>query len=413
MAGAEGPASEPAQEGSKKMAPQPSQKRPATSTQAAGLDAIGAEVEQIGLQWTLIPQYEIGSLDLAKRVQVRDSHHADAFAPKEHAERYAIQMKQSVFPPGVVTKDGWLVDGATRTAGCIINGTPHFPFVELDVEWEKAPERTRREIRVLAETLNCANGLPMTAQERRAAIDDMLALNFRQEQIARRLGVTTSTVTAAKREAEAKTRLAAAEVDGSGIKPAALRALGTRDVLALNDAPYRELADLASQAGMKSAEIAETARTARVAGSDDGALEVISNVRSALSDRIRQKALTGKASASPAPQSRQMRLHLGFINARAGQEQALAETDPAHVDDYVAMLDKAIAVLNKVRYIQPVERPGSGPGGGSLWQKPAYLQTGNQEGGEPAPAPPADPPSSRGRPTLSMKKGAGKPGQQS
>jgi hypothetical protein len=194
-------------------------------------------------------EYDLDQLDIEnRRVQCRDSNHV---APPETTARFAIQMAHSMFPPIIVTRDAWTVDGNTRVAAKRERGEHSYPAFIIDLDYKGASDQDARRLNILAATLNCRGGLVLSFEERRRAVEDMIAENWLADQIARAIGVTKSVVTQVKHEVSAQARLSAFGIVGSRqISIGALRALGTPEVLALNDAPYRALAALAIEAGL-------------------------------------------------------------------------------------------------------------------------------------------------------------------
>jgi hypothetical protein len=314
----------------------------ATSTAQAESTAI-TEIERLGFKWTEVAQYDLTRVSVEQRVQVREPRH---YAPKESVERYAIQMAHSVFPPIVVTADDWIVDGNTRVGAALRRDTKFFPAIVLGIAWGGASTKQRDELYALAATLNAQNGVPLTARETREVTARFVALGWKAEQIGRAIGVRASGVTAVKKEIDAATKLRHVGLDPNGsLNGASLRALGTKEALGLNDLPYKELAKIAADAGLNASEIVTAAKEARAAGSDTGAAEVLTALRTEMGDRIREQSLTGHAKP---PVSRQLRQHLGFVTKFAGREQELIETDPKVSPTHLETLENAVRVLTAV-----------------------------------------------------------------
>lgn len=314
------------------------------------------EIERLGFGWKEVGDYDLTRIDRENRsVQVRESAH---YAPKEAVERYAIQMGETVFPPIVVTEDDWIVDGNTRVEAKLLRKEKFSTAIMLDVEWKGASPKQRDLLYALAATLNAMNGTALTAQETRKAAASLIALGWKTEQIGRAIGLASGGVTKVKREIDAAAKLERVGMDPNGsVKGASLRALGAKDVVGLNDVPFRELAKLAADAGLNASEITATAKEARATGSDTAAVDFISKLRTEHGDRIRERELTG--SGKP-PMSRQLRQHLGFVvryheesgTEYAGREQELIETDPKVNDMHRETLTKALAVLARVYEMQ-------------------------------------------------------------
>jgi ParB-like chromosome segregation protein Spo0J len=320
----------------------------ATSVTQADPKAI-PEIERLGFRWTEVAQYDLSRLSPDRRVQVRELGH---YAPKDAVERYAVQMAHSEFPPVIVTADGWIVDGNTRIGAAQVRGNKFFPAYVLDVEYagQRTTTKQKNELHALAATLNAQNGTPLTHKEIREVAARFIDLGWKAEQIARAIGVKPAGVTQVKKEITAAAKLKRVGMSDNGaLKGASLRALGSKDVLALNDVPFRSLASLAADAGLNASEITSAAKATRETGSDAEQVAVLEQLRTEMGDRIRAKELTG--SGKP-PVSRRLRQYLGFVRKFTGREQELIETDPKVSDTHVAALEESVAVLTAVLAMQ-------------------------------------------------------------
>src|SRR5215471_1061469 len=227
---------------------------------------------------------------LTKRAQVRDS---DNYVPAEAVDRYSVQMGESEFPPIIVTMDDYVVDGNTRRQASLKRKNRYFPAWVIQIKYETAPPEKRMQIEALAATMNSQNGQPLTLAERRRHCASLIKMNWKNEQIARALGIAVSQVTGIRQEADARARITAVGVRNGRLRPAVLRSLGRTAVLALNNTPYVELVRLAEDANLKADEITTMAKAARETGSDTAALGYLGEQRNGMADRIRQNALTG------------------------------------------------------------------------------------------------------------------------
>lgn len=303
------------------------------------------EVERLGFGWTEVAQYDLEKLSVERRVQVREKNN---YAPKDEVDRYSIMMAHSEFPPIIITRDDWIVDGNTRIGASIVRGNKFFPAIVLDVDYEKATEKQQGELQALGATMNSQNGRALDRKEARIIAGTLVGLGWKAEQIARAIGVQKNIVGAVKREIDAVAKLEKVGLDGNGaLKGASLRALGQTPVLALNDVPYREVALLAADAGLNQSEIITLAKSAKEQGGDVEALALISATRAEFAERIREHELTG---AGKPPVARQLRQTLGRIT-KYGETfpETLIETNPvaiqAHTDALVQSIDILTAVL--------------------------------------------------------------------
>lgn len=318
----------------------------ATSTTVLVKSAAEIEIERLGFPYTEVADFDLTRLSTDRRVQVRDANH---YAPKESVERYAIQMGEVAFPPIVVTSDDWIVDGNTRVGARLRRKEKFSAALVIDVAYESGTDKQQAELYGLAATLNSLNGVPLTPKEIRDVAPKFIALGWRTEQIGRAIGLSPAGVTAVKKEVEAINKLKRVGLDPEGLRGASLRALGSRDVLALNDVPFRELASLATAAGLNASEISSAAKAAKETGSDADALASIQTLRDELGGRIREVELTG---VGKPPVSRQLRQHLGFVSKFSGREHELIETDPKVNEAHVIALTTAIDVLKAVLALQ-------------------------------------------------------------
>ena len=303
------------------------------------------EIERLGFSWTEVAQFDLTNLDVSRRIQVRETDH---YAPKVMVDRYVIQMGESPFPPIIVTEDDWIVDGNTRVAARLERGEKHMPAYVLSVKVssDRTPKKHINHLHMLAATLNNNGGKQLDANEQRRVVRTGLELDWNYENLARSLGVKSSIVSQVKKEMVAEARLDRVGMDMNGaLKGAALRAIGAAPVQALNDVPFKEVAQLAADAGLNAAEIGAVAKEAKATGSDTGALEVIRGLRTESAERIAEVALTG--SGQP-PLPRQLRQHLGFISKFGGEERKLMETNPAMIEQHVAAVATSVAVLTVV-----------------------------------------------------------------
>lgn len=307
-----------------------------------------AEIERLGLSWQLEPQYDLDQLDIAaRRIQVRDNEHV---APKDTVSRFAIQMAHSEFPPIVVTQDGWVADGNTRTEAKRKRGEKFHPAFVLGIAHENCTEQQKNLLTILGATLNASNGLPLTNTERRKSAEAMIAENWKTDQIARALGIPPNAVVQIKREIDARAKLdrVDAKINGSMSVPG-LRALGTKDALELNDAPYRDLAILAKDAGLNFTEIRNAAKEIKAIGSDHMAVALVAEKREEMRDRITSHALTGNGRP---PNSAILRIRLAYLANFDGKEVELVEKNEAAAEKHIEVLDSAIRILHRVKELQ-------------------------------------------------------------
>jgi ParB-like chromosome segregation protein Spo0J len=329
------------------------------SATKSDFETVTNEVEKLGFQYIEVAEYDLSQLrsgaGVDPVVQVRELRH---YTPKDAIERYSIMMGESVFPPIVVTRDRWIVDGHTRVAARAKRKDKFSPAIVLEMDWENSTAKQRANAHILAATLNANAGTPLTTKEIRLVAEQFIERGVKPEEIARRIGLRASRVAALRREMEATTKLREVGLDNNGgLKGASLRALGARDVMVLTNDPYKELAVLAADAGLNAGEIKRTAQATKEIGTEAGQLDFLAKERGELGDRIHEKSLTG--SARP-PVARQLRQHLGFVTKFSGRVQELIETDPAVGTTHLEAIDTSIEVLTELRDRQRGDYPEKG-----------------------------------------------------
>jgi hypothetical protein len=316
------------------------------NTIATGTSPAAAEIEELGWAWSEDATYDLSSLSTDRRIQVRDSHTvAGEFAPRDGVEKIAVQMGHTVFPPVIVTADGWLVDGNTRVGAKLKRGEKFAPAIVLDLKREGATEKLKHELAVLGGTMNAQNGREPSARERREAVAHHLALGHTYEQIERRTGITKNQAQAIGNEIKAADRLEKVGVDVNGTSASVLRTLGQQSALDLHDAPYKELASLAVDADLKVSEVKDVLREVKKTGSPEGETAVLKGHRSELAERIVAAKLTGHGKPIVSAQLRQA---LGRVNALADRRDELVERNPANVAKHEDAIHTAITLLEGV-----------------------------------------------------------------
>jgi hypothetical protein len=306
------------------------------------------EIERLGFDWYEDAQYDLELLDKNERVQVRDSDH---YAPKAQVAQYAVQMGQTPFPPIVVTRNHWTVDGNTRKEARKLRKEKYTAAIIVDVDFGKNAKNDAR-LHALAATLNQTGGQRLTPAEAKAAAKKMLAggETWKPEQIGRAVGIKASTVSQVKRELAAEAKFAKVGfTDAARLSPPVVRAFGGADVTNLNDVPYKKLCELAVDANLGASEVTEIAKAMKATGSDAGMIAHVDAKRIEMADRIKEHSLFGNG--KPAPSS-MMRRALGFVTKFETTPSALVEHSPAAAAEHLKVINAVIATLQVVAKLQ-------------------------------------------------------------
>lgn len=308
---------------------------------------VEVEIERLRIPYDLAAQFPLDRLSKEKRLQVRGSHSGSEWAPADAISRFKAQMGHVTFPPLVITSDNWVVDGSTRIGACESGRRAEFPAYVLKLRFESGSASQKEELFALAGTLNQMNGTPLTKEERRATVVHLLRLGWLHEQVERAVGVPRQTVWSIAQEEEARKKLQSIGIptNNGALKGVSIRAFGRPPAMNLNHSSLKLLVQLAKDAGLTEAEIKSFAKRIIDVGSDSAALNLLSEFREELDERIKNKALTGKGVP---PASGQLRQRLGFINQFAGTEQALVEASPALRYQHLEAIRTSLGVLQTV-----------------------------------------------------------------
>src|SRR5262245_39294439 len=149
---------------------------PATKQRAVASPTQVAEIERLGFGFDEVASFDLDTIDVDRRVQVRE---ANNYAHKDEVEAYAQQMKQVPFPALVVTRDGVLVDGGTRKLAAQKAGIRFFPVIVLRLDWETADAKTKVLIEALSATLNNTSGRRQDPKEARVTVMKLIGLNWK------------------------------------------------------------------------------------------------------------------------------------------------------------------------------------------------------------------------------------------
>jgi hypothetical protein len=313
---------------------------------SAGKSSAVIEIERLGFKWHEEAQYDLDQLDKTRRIQVRESEH---YAPKAQVAQYAVQMGQTQFPPIVVSRNNWLVDGNTREEAKKVRKEKFGAAIVVDADYGNGG-KTDANFKVLAATLNQAGGQRLTSAETREVAKVLVEQGFLPAHIERSLGVRGSTVSQIRNELAAMAKFAKVGFTDAGkLSPPVIRALGRAEVVGLNDIPFKKLAELAVEANLSAKEIGEMAKEMKATGSDTGMITYIDAQRAAMADRIREHGLYGNG--KPAPSSA-LRRALGYVTKYEATPSALVERSPAAMKEHSDVVWKCIEILQTVYKLQ-------------------------------------------------------------
>jgi hypothetical protein len=293
-------------------------------------------IEEFGFGWRFFADHKLG--DITNRVQVRDT---DKLAPPAEVSKYAQAMKRGdQFPPAILTGDGVLVDGSTRTEAVNKNNWRTFPAFELDVLYHKAPDSVKRQLKYLGSGFNLTHGRGMNTANLMRIVDDLALDDDTPQDLARRLHIPNSTANTLLNASKARKRAERLGIVlNDNLTNSHLRLFGAKSPL-YTDPVFASFILLAQDARLSITATTDLARRLAASGTENERLEVLAEERSGYRDIISGGATSPSRAA-------QLRRSLGFL---IGQDDAdtLAELSPEASETHVKTLIAAADRLNKV-----------------------------------------------------------------
>jgi hypothetical protein len=298
---------------------------------------------------TLEPHFDRGQIDRSISVQIRDSDH---IAPKEGVQAIRAKLKAgTVLEPIIVTADMVLIDGNTRDAGCEAEKQATTPAIVLAISWRDADEATRETLTLLGASANASHGTGLTPRERIGHAERALKQGWTAQKIARTFSLKDSQIRSISYKLAGEQQLIKLGIDlKTRLDPAQLKALGTTEALGLNNEPFRQVAFLASAAGLNGPEVRDLVKEIKAAGADEAALNILKQRREDYEQRIDEHERSGNGTKPPG--ASQLRKALGFVAKHAGKESDLLETNRSKQDEYITLVEKCAAVLTRLVKLQ-------------------------------------------------------------
>jgi hypothetical protein len=306
-----------------------------------------ARIELLGFGWVYQEDARLG--DLSRRVQVRDM---DALAPPGEVSKYATDLKRGdIMPPVIQTRDGYLVDGNTRTQAAIKAGWPYFPAFILDVDFETAPEAMRKQLVILGSAFNLTHGRGMSRKNIERVIQAVASPGDKAKDIAEKLHISQSQVTSVLNVTRARKRAEQLGVDVSdeeAVSVSHLRMLGGRTVR-YTDPVYREFVTLIRDGRMSVKDAKELGTKIEGLTNEDDKLAVLDE------ERVARRDIIAGGAKKPAL-SAKLRQTLGFAISNGDEPGNLVElavaSRPLHrrtLVDTISILQKVLAEQDNLR----------------------------------------------------------------
>lgn len=294
-----------------------------------------ARISLLGFGWRFIKEHRL--LDTSKRVQVRD---IAAVAPQREVAKYATALKRGdQMPPVVVTADGYLVDGATRTEAARRVGWRTFPAFQLEVNAEDAPEAVMRQLVILGSAFNLTHGRGMNSGNVTKLIEAVSDDDDSPKDIARKLHISEATATTAMNAAKARRRIDKLGIDLNGaLTNTHLKMLGQKSAK-LTSPVFAELVILTQDARLTLSGLSDLCKRLEGTETERERLQLLAAERESYRDVIEGGAVNPSRAAK-------LRRSLGFLN---GQDpEMLVELEPRASRDHIRALLEAAEKLQKV-----------------------------------------------------------------
>lgn len=296
--------------------------------------------EALGFGWRFIEEQILAD----KHVQVRDTKF---LAPPREVAQYAQALKRGdLMPPVIQTKDRYLVDGNTRTEAARKLGWNTFPTIQLDVNYEGAPEPIRRQIIALGTAFNLTHGRGLSQANIIALIEQVADPDDRPVDVATKLHIPVSTVTMAMNAKKARDR---AEKLGVTLLPGVLtgshlKMFGQKSGK-FTGPVFAEMISLAQAARMTTTQTNDLARQVEAADTESDRLLVLARLKGEYGDTI-EAYRTGTAPRPTPTKSGKLRRSLGFLNNEDLDD--LLEIDVKESSKHLRVLELSKEKINKL-----------------------------------------------------------------
>jgi hypothetical protein len=299
--------------------------------------ATATHIKRFSFTWRFVEEQPLADIIL-KRVQVRD---ITQLAPPHEVNRYSEAMKRGdQFPPVIVTSDGYLVDGATRTLAAAKREWLTFPAFVLDVNFEGAIPEQRSQLIYMGAGFNLTHGRGMNTKNVADIISQVTGVEDTPGEVARKLHISTATASTLLNAANARKRAVKLGVEVNGaLTNSALKLFGGKSAK-FTDPVFSEFFRLAQDAKLPYTTLTNLAKRLESAGTEHERIDILAEERAAYRDIIEG----GATSPSKAAQLRQK---LGFL-LNVEDPEKMVEHEAGAIGQHNAALAEAARKLMKV-----------------------------------------------------------------
>jgi hypothetical protein len=305
-------------------------------------------VEKFGFQPEI--DYELPLPPEGKRHQIRDAKH---YAPVSKVNEIAAALERGdILPAIIVTRDGTVVDGATRVTAHRKKKYPKIRAVVLDCDYESASSDALARLALLGAASNLHHGIGIDRNELHRAVAFIVDHNdtYDGTRLAALLSVTEATIKGILAEKRARDRAQTLGITLNGsVKATQLRILGQASDK-FDDQPFSALVSLVHDTGLDTTELLNLLKRLRQGEQNESAkLATIATERAARREQIATYRASGKARP---PAAGTLRRTLGFLLGKHDDPGALVERNPDLGAMHLGVLQQAADILATVIPLQ-------------------------------------------------------------
>lgn len=297
--------------------------------------ALATAITGSGIRVEHVEEFPLNSIKAALQVRA-DQTADDAHLNQTKVREYKIKFLSgtSVCPPIGVTRDGVLVWGNHRVGAAREAGREDLPAMIFDVDGADPDEHLRHTLMSFGGRENSGHGLAYSARDRELMARTEIVLGTTDAVIQSTYGISQSSLSGLKREMKVEVRLSELGITkrAEHFDRSTKRAFAGPNARALTNQPFADLVKLAAQADLKSTEINALAAAAKMAGTEDGAVQVIADKRVELAKQIAEVERSGHRTP-PTPLTR--------LKKAVGEVSGLCEkNEPSTYRDYTGEIEE-------------------------------------------------------------------------
>lgn len=300
------------------------------------------EINSKQLGWAFVVDYPLVT---SKRIQVRNIAH---LAPRQEISDYAQAMKAGdQFPPVIVTQDGWLVDGHTRTEAAKKIGWDTFPALVLNVNYGDLDPKSplRKTLLKLGAAQNNKHGRRMTAADV-AALIEQVAEGETPKQIQRDMHVGYSTANTVWNAARAKRKAESLGITVSDtLSNSHLKLMGGK-LEKYTDEVWGAVFSLMQDAHLGTGEMNALVLRVEALHTTEERLRLLN------SEREQHQPAINATYRIPPSQARRVKQGLGFLLKRENTPDLLVEKDPVKAIEYRKNLMDSRQKIDEILFYQ-------------------------------------------------------------